>query len=83
MECSVEGIEICRHIEVQHAFLSLWFVDQLFKLFQEAKLKKRIVVCHFYAAWSPTCKAAARIFQKMSIGSSNFFIHMFYGLEVR
>jgi hypothetical protein len=39
--------------------------------FQDAKLAKKIVVCHFYAAWSPTCKSAGRIFQKMSIGESD------------
>ena len=41
-----------------------------FCICQEAKLAKKIVVCHFYAAWSPTCKSAGRIFQKMSIGES-------------
>lgn len=64
-------LTICYHISVQRVWLSSWFVDQLLKLFQEAKLKKKIVVCHFYAAWSPTCKAASRIFQKMSIGNSS------------
>ena len=40
-----------------------------FVLIQEARLNRKIVVCHFYAAWAPTCKMAGRIFQRMSIGT--------------
>ena len=74
MECSTEGIEEFSYkseVLPQKKLAAVTLVYCLsFYICQEAKLAKKIVVCHFYAAWSPTCKSAGRIFQKMSIGES-------------
>jgi thiol:disulfide interchange protein len=55
-----------------HRVRSIKSVDEWNKLLKEAKVQKKIIVCHFYAAWAPTCKMAGRIFQKMSIGEYGF-----------